>query len=184
MAKGIVRLDKVRSVYNGHIESMINESDDMENGMITHLGDLKSDEREIYEVKKPSSSEPNTIDEEPVLLVAAPEVRYEEFSRADAALEKFYIEEGTPFRAYHLERGDIFSVSANMVDGEVGSGDIGDYVVPQDDSFKLNKSASIGDAKFAGEILDIEKIGVEIPVGDEGDVGRINELIVIRVVQN
>ena len=105
--RSVIRLDKLRGTKVGHIVSVVYEDGELENGFVGVKGNLLADERELHELKLVDD-----VAKEPLVLVATPELRYEEYTRDDASLQKFYIEEGTPARAFEVEKGDIFSISA------------------------------------------------------------------------
>ena len=182
---GIARLDKVRSVYTGHIESVVNNDEVLQNGMVCMVGDLVTDERELRTAVKPITAKLST---DPLVLVAAPEVRYEEYLKSDNALELFATPAGTPARAYHLEKGDIFSVTEDMVDAiEYDAPEVGKYVVAQNDSFKLKEVEDYTDEVFVGKVIQLETIGTTTYVGSVAggpQIGRTNNLVVIEVLKN
>ena len=183
MSYGIVRLDKVRSVYKGHIHSVKYDADILENGMIGVLGDLLPNEREIRELKVPTGTD------EPIVLIYAPEYSYEDRRISDRALENFHIEAGVPARAYELEAMDMFSVSKKMVtplDANAGVTK-GNFVVAQAGSLIMAEndgSALTGDEAFLGKIVDVEIIGTSTVVGQAGVISRIMELVVVEVLKN
>ena len=93
MAK--VNLDKLQAVSNGNIESVISNSD-LQNGALIALGDAE------------------------LLLVAAPEVKYDE------SLDQLDIttKAGKAVRAYHLTVGDKFQVEQMLFDAVPAKGDV------------------------------------------------------------
>ena len=111
MAK--VNLDKIQAKGDGNIVSVVSESATLPNGALVALGDLLDGERELFEAKAPSA-------EEELLLVAAPEVKYDE--TADQL--DFETEAGHPVRAYHLKAGDIFQAELALFDATPSAGDV------------------------------------------------------------
>lgn len=175
---GIVRTDRVKATHNGHIHSVVFEEEKLQNGSLGVLGNFKEDERELRQLKKPEGTT------EPVVLIAHPELRYEEFRMTDNALNKFYIEAGEPARAYELEREDIFSVSLDMVSA-IGEKPVkGNYVVVENDSFKAKEVDSFTDEAFVAQIEDVEQTGTMRIVGQAGNIGRTTEFAVLRVIRN
>ena len=172
--KSIVRLDKVKSVYGGHLYSVIDENNDLENGFVAKLDGLKDGERELYNIDHPGT-------DDPLVLIANPEVNYEECRATDKALGNFYIPEGTPARAYEMHRTDIISISEEGIEGEVEKGK---YVIGQDNSYKLEIADSVDDETFVGKIKDVETIGTSTVTGMAGHVSNVTKFAVIEVVKN
>lgn len=77
----------------------------IENGNVVKVGSLISGEREVKSATTPAAT--TKLDE--VVLVAAPEVMYDERKRN---LDEYRNEAGQIVRGYHLHSGDIFSVTA------------------------------------------------------------------------
>ncbi|WP_310877156.1 hypothetical protein [Priestia megaterium] len=181
MAHSAVRLDKVRSVYDGHLESLRHETLDIDNGSVVMVGDFLEGEREVRKAVVPATA---TIDTTPLVLVSAPEINYSEYRTVDGALGAVTNEKQFPFRAYRLEKGDIFSVSKDALTLIGASAVNGNYVVAQNGSVKLKETATKGTEKFVGKIVATEAIGTATFVGANGSVGRVTELVVIEVIQN
>lgn len=118
----VVRLDNLsgqdvhadmRSVriYNGTSASAT--TIDAENGVFVIPNGLEDNQREIYKATLATAS----AKPEEVLLVATPEVLYDERKKN---LDDFTNEAGKPARAYVLRRGNVFSVTAaGFVSGTV-----------------------------------------------------------------
>ena len=179
--RSVIRLDKIRGTKVGHISSVVYEDAELENGFVGVKGDLLTDERELRELKLVAD-----VSKEPLVLVASPELRYEEHSREDASLQKFFIEANTPARAFEVEKGDIFSVSkeglAILDDTDTV---VGNYVVADVGSLKLKEVATVaGTEAFVGKIIQKEKIGTAFLVGQAGTIGRQIDFTVIEVIKN
>lgn len=178
--KSIVRLDRVTAVYNGPIESVVYNGGELQNGWVVEVGDLAGGNRDLREAVKPTAKKR-------VALIAHPEIRYEEYTKADAALEKFSVEAGKAARAYILAPTDIVSISnegLTLLDSKAVKDNV---VVLEENSFKLKEMAVgslTGDEVFVADIIDVEKIGTNTVVGQPGAVGRVNELVVIQVRKN
>lgn len=110
MAK--INLDKIQAKGDGNIVSVVQDTTDLPNGSLVSLGNLLDGERELFEALAPE-------DDKELLLVAAPEVKYEE--RVDEL--DFTTEAGHPVRAYHLKRGDMFQVEVALFDATPEQGD-------------------------------------------------------------
>lgn len=188
MSKGIIRLDKVKSVYGGHIYS-VRANVELENGFMGHLGDLvESDEvqeREIYNFVQPTTE---SVSKEPLVLIAEPEINYSERTMSDYALGSFSIPKDKESRAYEISRTDIISYSDNLIDAiDSKTGVVkGNFVVAQNGSFKLKEVASAdlsGNETFVGKILNPEKIGTSTVVGMPGVISRVTTFIPIQVIK-
>lgn len=110
MAK--VNLDKLQAVSNGNIESVISNSD-LQNGALIALGEKADGHRELVNAVAPA-------DDAELLLVAAPEVKYDE------SLDQLDIttKAGKAVRAYHLTVGDKFQVEQMLFDAVPAKGDV------------------------------------------------------------
>jgi hypothetical protein len=178
----IVRLDKVRSIYNGTIESV--KSDDtalfLENGFVGVAGELVG--REIRKFEKPADESAKLV------LVYNSEINYDESTRTSYALEAFKgLDGNNASRAYHLEAGDIYSVSPEAIDA-IGAKPVkGNYLVAQAGSHKLKEIASLDPATtygFVAKVGEIEKFGTPTNVGQAGVIQRVMELVVVDIVKN
>lgn len=111
MAK--VNLDKIQAKGDGNIASVVSEDKVLPNGALVALGELLDGERELFEAVAPS-------DDEELLLVAAPEVKYDE------TLDQLDYETaaGVPVRAYHLKRGDMFQVEQSLFEATPAENDV------------------------------------------------------------
>src|SRR5690625_1742253 len=145
MAHAIVRLDKLQAVYAGNLESVDIEKD-LDNGSHVVVGGLAGMGGEVV-----VGSAPADVENEEVLLVATPELMYDE--RLD--LEDFYNPVGVPARAYHYTIGDIVTITDDGIDGATV---VGEYVVPQNGSERLVASDERGTTRFAGLVIAKENL--------------------------
>lgn len=177
---GIVRLDKIHSVKVGHLFDVVAD-EELQNGFIGVLGDLASDDdRELRKLEKPQR-----LEEGQYVLVASPEINYDQYKKTDDALEKFVIPAGTAARAYTLVEGDIYSVSSDLVKPASGSKCVkGNFVTPIVNAYTYEEKADAGTSKLALKIEAIEKIGRGVVIGEAGSVGRATEFVVMKVVRN
>lgn len=176
MAKSIVRLDRVKSVYNGHIESVVHNAE-LQNGFVTLIGGLSGGNRDLRTAVQP------TAGAGALALIAAPEIVQSEYVKTDNALENFSIPAGKAARAYHLERGDIFSVTYDGLSLIGAEAVKNNYVVAQA-GFKLKEVAAVTTEAFVGKIIDLETLGTTTVIGQAGSIARINKYVVIEVVKN
>ena len=161
MAYGIVRTDKmygtdVRAALvsiqylgsNGATPTAI------ENGNVLKVGALKTGEREVYV----GGAVAATDAVEDIVLVASPEVMYDERKRN---LEDFINEAGKNCRGYRLHSGDIFSVTKDALAGAAAPA-VGD-VVELAAGTKLNiKAAATGATEgstVVGKIIAKDVVG-------------------------
>lgn len=179
MANSVVRLDKVKSVYGGHIYS-VRAVEEMQNGFVAHLGSLEAGEREVYSIEKPSTA---SIPEKGVVLIAHSPIVYDNARMTSNSEQNYKIEVGETVRAYELVPHDIFSVTKEGL-SLIGSDAVaGNYVVAQNGSFKLKEVATLtGDEKFVGKIIRQDQVGTTVATGQFG--GRILTYVVIEVVKN
>lgn len=113
-----VNLDKLQATDNGNIETVVGTVD-LPNGALIALGEAIEDNREALEAVAPSATEE-------LLLVAHPEVKYNQQDRHDEL--DYVTPAGKHTRAYHLTVGDkyqaeqvLFSVTPaknDMVTGD------------------------------------------------------------------
>lgn len=176
MAKSIVRLDRIKSVYNGHIESVVHNAE-LQNGFVVQIGGLSGGNRDLRTAVQP------TAGAGALALIAAPEIVQSEYVKTDNALENFSIPAGKATRAYFLERGDIFSVTVDGLTLLATDAVVGNYVVAQA-GLKLKEVAAVTTELFVGKIIQLETLGTTTVVGQAGAIARINKYVVIEVVKN
>lgn len=177
---GVVRLDKVKSVYHGNIFS-VKHNADLDNGNVVKLGALA--DRDLYTAAVPTAGSGDLV------LIAAPEVVVDQSLIEKAALENFYTPANTPVRAYGLEKHDIFSISYTALKAltyaTTGIPVVGNYLVA--DSTVILKeiaSADLDTEIFRGKIIALEQIGVPTVVGQAGTIQRVTKFAVIEVESN
>lgn len=83
---------------------------EIDNGNVLKVGDLMDGEREIYTGTDAAADDAVTD----VVLIASVEVMYDERLHN---LDDFYNEADTVCRGYRLHSGDVFSVTADALDG-------------------------------------------------------------------
>lgn len=153
MPRNIINLEKVQSVYNGNLESLVHTSD-LDNGAFVNIGALVAGERELKNVVIPATA---TLGTEEIVVIASDEVIKD--SVGAYSLGDFFNKANEPMKAYHLEDGDVLKISATAFDGTLA---VGKYLIPQNGSTKLIVSDTIGSTRFSAKILSItETIGYE-----------------------
>jgi hypothetical protein len=175
----IVRLDSVKSVYGGHIYS-VQATNDLQNGQVGVVGNLLSGEREVRALNQPSA-----VATDKAVLVAAPEIIYDESSMAKQNLKNFSIPANTATRAYELQEDDVFSVSDDAITALASEPVVGNSVVLANASNKLAEATDVTGHRFVGHIEAIETIGTSTVTGAPGLIaGGVSNLVVIRVLAN
>ena len=152
----VIRLNKITG---DHLESVVH-TEDMVNGLFVQLGELVEGETELYEVKVPAT-ESDLVDE--FLLHATPEV---DPDPRKAGLKHFVVEAGTAGRTYHLERGDVITLTEDLIDETPV---VGEYVIPQVGSLKLVASADKKADASGIEPSLVLKVERETTLGYEND---------------
>jgi hypothetical protein len=145
----IVRLDKMQASYNGNLESVVHNAD-LKNGSVIVLGDLVAGEREIKQVVVPTSV---LAGAESVLLVAAPEMDYDPRKQ----LKDFVNPANEAVRAYHLTRGDIFTVTDDMI---VGSSVVGQFA-SADAGFQVKASTTKPATRTVLKVIEKTTLGFD-----------------------
>lgn len=125
---------------------------DLDNGSLVVLDGLKDGEREIYHAIAPTAS--SKIGE--IYLVCAPEVMYDERLND---LADFYNEAGTPARGYLLHTGDVFSVTAEALDGVTAATKAGNIVEAQAGTKAKVVSTATSGSTTIGKIIAVETVG-------------------------
>jgi hypothetical protein len=158
MAYGIVRTDNmygtdVRAALVS-IKYMGNDGSTptaIENGSVLKVGALIEGEREIYVGGAVAANDKV----EDVVLVASPEVMYDERKKN---LDEFINEAGKACRGYRLHSGDIFSVTKDVLAGKETPA-VGD-VVELAAGTKLNVADSATEGSTTiGSIIDVNVVG-------------------------
>ena len=135
----------------------------IENGNVVALGGLYSDDdvtvprpykREIYVASAPEKDAAVST----LALVATPELNYDERKRA---LHEFRNEAGDIIRVYRLHHGDIFSVTAEALQGtstDFVRGAVVELGTSNTTKLKVVDEATSG-STTVGKILNIETVG-------------------------
>lgn len=160
MAYAVVRTDKLTgtddrarlvSVRYQPVDSTSNENvaTEIENGNFVLLAGLEDGAREIYVGVEPTASSALTE----VVLIASPEVMYDERKKS---LDEFINVAGKAARGYRLHSNDIFSVTADALDGTPKKGKI--VELQGDTKAKVVTSATSG-STVIGKIIDVNVVG-------------------------
>ena len=126
----------------------------IENGNVLKRGDLLEGEREVFAGAVPAAND--ALDD--IVLVATPEVMYDERLRN---LDDFINEAGKIARAYHLRKGDIFSVTKEALAGAETPA-VGNVVeLKADTKLQVVKAATgaTDGSTVVGKIIAIDVVG-------------------------
>lgn len=146
---GVIITDRMSGSYNGAdlVSVMFYKSSnpaDIDNGNVVLVGDLVEG-REIFKGTAPlANSELKDI-----VIIANPEIMYD----PSRDLADYYVEAGTPARAFRLRSGDVFSVNAEALNysGSIAVGNIVELMA----GTKLNVVASAtGSTTTIGKVID------------------------------
>ena len=147
--QGAVRLDKIQASKGGNIESVKNLTADMQNGFVFHAEDLSSGEREAKDVIQPTTA---SITTKSIVLHASVETVY----LAGQTLLDYYLPQGQVGRGIHLSKGDIVTITDNVITGTTA---VGKYVIPQNASFQFAAANDLtGGTVFQGKVIAKENI--------------------------
>lgn len=146
-----VRLDKLQATYAGNIAS-VRMAQETPNGRLITLGSLEmgstleTRNREVYQ-----SATPVDLSTQEVLMVASPETSYDPTDQ----IVNFVNVEGSVARAPHFTVGDIVTVTDGSIDGTSVKDQ---YVVPQTANDKWKPSATLGNTRLVGKVIEKTKI--------------------------
>lgn len=148
MAKAIVNLDYLKSVYVGRIFNVMADFE-IEQGNLVAIGDLVDGEREIYDAAAVTDATA-----EKVALIASDEVNYDP---RKAMWEDFTNEANYPAKAYELNENDEFTISE---DGFTGTPEVGKYLITDNGSLKGVIADDLTDGTaFAAKIIKLTTLG-------------------------
>lgn len=122
----------------------------IENGNVVKVGALISGEREVKSATTPAAT--TKLDE--VVLVAAPEVMYDERKKN---LDEYRNEVGQIVRGYHLHSGDIFSVTAEGLKNT--SPDVGQVIELAASTKWNNVATATQGSTVVGKIIAKDVVG-------------------------
>lgn len=183
----IVETSKLAAVRGGgHLYSLISDTD-IENGSVGYVGDL-SESVEGMETHEFGTFDADTLGKKRAVLVANPEWNYDEGSRKNQALNQYINKAGVPFRAYDLEDGGEFMLSAPGFDATgVEAIEKGQYVILAADSTKFKIVATEGetaDAAFVGKIEKSVKRGYGWAAKNGSVYGQPYTMYLVHILKN
>lgn len=125
----------------------------VENGSLVVLGGVVAGNPEVR-----VATAPVDVTTEEVLLVASPELVEINGYRIDVSDPSLFVNPANkPARAYRLKNGDTFTITDVGFDG---TSTVGQFVIPQNASFKGIASATIGTTRVAFKVLEKTNISV------------------------
>jgi hypothetical protein len=151
---------------------------DLENGMLVHMGPLVTGSKDIYNAEIPTAA---TLADQPVYIVGDPAWSYDNSSITNQNEDAYVIKAGKVFRVYELKANNKFAIADYGIDG--GAPEVGKFVGLQNGSGKpVLSAAAPTDSAFVGEIVYIRNLGAEYFVGQTVDT-KVSK-VVIKVVKN
>jgi hypothetical protein len=148
-AKGAVRLDRYEAKKGGSGLISIKAAVEFENGFVFTAEDLASGEREIF---TPVQFVTATITTNSLYLHASPEVTY----LAGQTITDYSLAIGDVGRGILLRKGDIITVTNNMLTGTIA---VGKYLIPANASYKLAIANDLtGGTVFAAKVIETTTI--------------------------
>lgn len=163
----VTRLDKIAGT---HLES-VKHTAVLKNGQFVQLGALVDGETQEYSVAL-ATTDADLAQE--FLLHATPEVMADP---RQSGLKHFQVDIGDAGRVYHLVKGDVITLTADLFEGTPV---VGQYAVPQLNSVLLEASVDGKTAGVAGQVepsLVLEVIR-KTTLGYDGD-----DAFVLRVAK-
>ena len=147
--KGIFIAELMASTELGSLlRSVQNDDAKVENGTICKLGGLIDPEKHLYEYAAVEAITDTVYFVDGVEVIKDETITY--------GLDDFENKEGRPFRARKPQVGDVFSISASVVDSIGEAPEKGNFVATQADT-KVKEVAEIPttDESFVAEIEDV-----------------------------
>lgn len=153
MAKGVVRTDNLAGIYDGSKVVSIKFNNgtadaEIENGNVVSLDAYLG--QDVYKAVKPTAEQKVGK----LALVAGVEL----FKEKTLPLDQWVNEAGAPTRAYVLQQGDVFSVTADAIDGTPDATTNKFVDIAAQTQLKAAAAAGTGKANFA-ELIAIETAG-------------------------
>ena len=149
----VVRLDKLSGTTDGSklLSGRYYEGSnaaDIQNGSVVHITDELLD-REVFKVTKPTADDTKAT----IGLVASVEMVKDSCCLVSDLTEFVNKADGEPQRIYRLETGDIFSVTAEAIDGTAVKGKW--VEIGTTGKWKAATAAT----NAIGTVLDVETVG-------------------------
>jgi hypothetical protein len=170
----IVRLDKVQASYNGNLES-IKSATALDNGTLWVLGGLVTNEREACDVAAVATGDLTGL--APIVLFASAEVEYD---AQKSRLSDFQLDAGEKGRAYHLNVGDVITVTSDLFTGTPTEGQ---FAVPATGVGNEGKYAASLDGSGSKLVFRVEET-TELGYAHRASSNSVQTAYVLKVVKN
>lgn len=150
----VVRLDRLSGttdgskLLSGRYYDNNGKAADIQNGSVVHITDTLLD-REVFKVTAPTETDTKAT----IGLVASDELDKDSCCLVTGLNEFINKADGEPQRIYRLESGDIFSVTAEAIEGTAQKGK---YLTL---GTTTKWKAATSDANAIATVLDIETVG-------------------------
>lgn len=156
MANCVITRERMASEFDGTKRVALKINEELQNGSVVVVGDLVVGEREVFATSKPAVD--TAISK--IAILTSPEVDADERKKN---LSDFINPVGVPATGDYLTAKDIFSVTAEGLDGTPVVGD----VVELQASYKLKvvTTATVG-STVVGKIIDFVNGKYAIKVND------------------
>ena len=142
--QGSVRLDKLQGLKTGGGLISFKAPVDFQNGQVFNAEDLVSGERELFTATQPATA---SLATKPVYINISVETVYQ----AGQTVLDYFTPSGTPGRGIRPAKGDLITISDNVI---TGSTVVGQYVGPVNASYQLSASASAPTSLFVGKVIE------------------------------
>lgn len=149
----IVETSDVKATKAGHIYSVKDTENNMDNGELVKIDKLIAGEKEVFSVKKPAETDKG------VVLINTPALMYDTSTTLRSAEYNFYNEAGSVARAYELVAGDRFGVSIEAVTALSTAPVDGNYVVCDGNRKYKEKASLAGSEGFVAQIMFTKAFG-------------------------
>lgn len=144
---GYAESSDIKATTAGHIFSVVDEDNDLENGMIVKLGEITEPD-EIYSIDDAAKTDK-------IVLILDPAINAELSTKAANAEIYYHIPAGKVARAYEIVEHDRYAISDNLVTAldKTAGAKKGNYLVV--DGRKYKEIASMDDSYgFVAKIVN------------------------------
>jgi len=169
MAKSVVRLDNVKSVYTGNIFS-VKIAAVLENGFVGKLGNIDANNRDVHALVAPAA-----LDK--LVLIANPAMIYDNARMGTGYENQYQMEIGEVVRAYELAARDKVGIAKEGINGTAV---VGQYLIAGA-GYKLVPSATLPASGFAAKVIREDVVGGALSINT---TQTPTTYVVIEVVQN
>lgn len=169
---GVVETSKIQATYmgGGHIFSVVDTSNDMEQGSIVTLGEpIKTNGLEEYAATTPAKGNK-------VVLIADVPLIYDESTTMKQAEYNYVNTKGKSTRAYELKEHDMYAVSDYMIAAISDEVEEGNYVVAKDRKYQeVAKDTDVSTYGFVAKVRYVTVKGFSV---------NALKMVMLEVVKN